>query len=119
MPAEYKNDPNPILLDSTKINEHIDLLLYNIFCYKRRFVTGDVLLRRRFVTGDVLLRRRFVEEKFCYGDVLLGDVLSRRRFVRRRFVCASRFQGLGPVHSVRLCDCVRPVPGEGCWSVPW
>ena len=25
MSAEYKNDPNPILLDST-INEHIDLL---------------------------------------------------------------------------------------------
>ncbi len=70
MPAEYKNDPNPILLDSTKINEHIDLLLYNIFCS-----------RRRFVTGDVLLRRRFVEETFCYKDVLLGDVLSRRRFV--------------------------------------
>ncbi len=43
MSAEYKNDPNPILLDST-INEHIDLLLYNIFCYRRRFVTGDVLL---------------------------------------------------------------------------
>ncbi len=47
------------------------------------------MLRRRFVTGDVLLRRRFVMETFCYGDVLLGDVLSRRRFVRRRFVCAS------------------------------
>jgi hypothetical protein len=45
-----------MLLDSTKINEHIDLLLYNIFCYRRRFVTGDVLLPRRFVTGDVLLR---------------------------------------------------------------
>ncbi len=43
---------------------------------RRRFVTGDVLLRRRFVT-----RRRFVEETFCYVDVLL-----RRRFVRRRFV---------------------------------
>jgi hypothetical protein len=54
MPAEYKNDPNPILLDSTTINEHIDLLLYNIFCYRRRFVT-EVLLPRRFVTGDVLL----------------------------------------------------------------
>ncbi len=55
MPAEYKNDPNPILLDSTKIKEHIDLFLYNIFRYRRRFVTGDVLLPRRFVTGDVLL----------------------------------------------------------------
>ncbi len=60
------------------------------FCYRRHFVTGDVLLRRRFVTGDVLLRRRFIEETFCSGDVLLGDVLSRRRFVRRRFVCASK-----------------------------
>jgi hypothetical protein len=90
MPAEYKNNANPILLDSGKRNEHIDLLLCNIFCYGNRFVTGDVLLRRRFVTGDVLLRRRFVEETFCYGDVLLGDVLSRRRFEMRRFVCASK-----------------------------
>ncbi len=75
MAAEYKNYPNPILLDSTKINEHIDLLLYNILCYRRRFVTGDVLLRRRFVTGDVLLRRRFVT----------GDVFLRRRFVEETF----------------------------------
>ncbi len=45
-------------------------LLYNIFCY-----------RRRFVTGDVLLRRRFVEETFCQGDVLYGNVLYVRRFL--------------------------------------
>jgi hypothetical protein len=41
-----------------------DLLLYNTFCYRRRFIKetfcrGDVLLRRR------LVRRRFVEETFC------------------------------------------------------
>jgi hypothetical protein len=51
MSAEYKNDPNPILLDST-INEHIDLLLYNIFCYRRRFVTGYVLLQETFCYMD-------------------------------------------------------------------
>jgi hypothetical protein len=43
------------------------------------------LLRRRFVTGDVLLRRRFVKETFCWetfcrGDVLEGDVLYVRLF---------------------------------------
>jgi hypothetical protein len=47
-----------------------DFLLYNIFCY-----------RRRFVTETFCYRRRFVKETFCRGDVLL-----RRRFVWRRFV---------------------------------
>ncbi len=46
MPAEYKDDPNPILLDSTKINEHIDLLLYTIF------FTRDVLLQETFCYMD-------------------------------------------------------------------
>jgi hypothetical protein len=53
-----------------RIHLCIDLLLYNIFCY-----------RRRFVTETFCYRRRFVMETFCRGDVLL-----RRRFVRRRFV---------------------------------
>ncbi len=41
MPAEYKIDPNPILLDSTEINE------YNIFCYR------DVLLQETFCYMDM------------------------------------------------------------------
>jgi hypothetical protein len=38
------------------------------FCYRRRFVTGDVLLRSRYVTET------FCRETFCRGDVLCGDV---------------------------------------------
>jgi hypothetical protein len=75
------------------------------------------LLRRRFVTGDVLLRRHFVEETFCRGDVLLrrgfvrrrfveetfrrGDVSSRRRFVEETF-CKETF-----------CMCVLHWPVHG------
>ncbi len=62
------------------------------------------MLRRRFVTGDVLLRRRFVTETFCTGDVLLGDVLSRRRFVRRPFVCASYMYTVDVFRNVFLAE---------------
>jgi hypothetical protein len=56
-----------------------DVVLQETFCY------GDVLLwrryveesfwRRRCVTGDVLLQKRFLLETFCGGDVLCRDVL--------------------------------------------
>jgi hypothetical protein len=49
---------------------HRPFVIYNIYCY-----------RRRFVTKTFCYRRRFVKETFCRGDVLL-----RRRFVRRHSV---------------------------------
>jgi hypothetical protein len=41
------------------------------FCYL------DVLFRRRFVTGDIMLRRRSVKETFCMETFCRGDVLCR------------------------------------------
>jgi hypothetical protein len=49
-----------------------DFFLIGYVCY------GDILFRRRFVTGDVMLWRRSVTETFCRGDVLCGDVLYVR-----------------------------------------
>jgi hypothetical protein len=59
----------------------MSLIFFNTetFCY------GDVMFRRRCVTGDVMLWRRSVKETFsmetfCRGDVSCGDVL----YVHRR-----------------------------------
>jgi hypothetical protein len=44
------------------------------FCYRRHFVTGDVLLRRRFET-EMFCMETFCEERFCmFADFI--DVKS-------------------------------------------
>jgi hypothetical protein len=45
-----------------------------MLCYRRRPVTGDVLLQRRSVTET------FSKEMFCRGDVLWGDILYVRQY---------------------------------------
>jgi hypothetical protein len=64
------------------------------------FFYGDVLCRRRYVTGDVLLRRHSVTETFgmetfCRGDVLCGDVLYVRQNNSDRPISLSGFGGTG------------------------
>jgi hypothetical protein len=51
------------------------------------------LFRRRCVTGDVMLRRRFVTETFCRGDISCGDVLYVRQYTVSRakeFILANQ-----------------------------
>jgi hypothetical protein len=76
-----------------------------IFLPRRRFVTGDVLLRRH------LVRRRFVtetfgKETFFLGDILCGDVL----YVRRIFGISIKFQiFLYPYRSIQRNKMLNPI----------
>jgi hypothetical protein len=64
---------------------------------RRRFFTGDVLLRRRCVYRRFVWRR-FVEETFCRGDVL---------YVRRNLYLYTSHLSASPLSTNRQVVSIR------------